>query len=339
MKPRDVVKLAFQFTEHSEIPFTMDLSTDQEQELSRYYGNEDWKKQAKPYMKTITGVDNFLSAAGFEKLSGRLRRDCFGCVWDMGSTHHLVEAPLKEPRLNGYTLPDIDVYFDKHVRNAWEREIASTSGSFRIIGHSFGLFERCWSLRGFEEFLIDLCYSPAFCEELIETVADWMIKSIDNMLEAPVDAIMLTDDYADQRGVIFGIDRFRKFFKPHWKRIFARIKKAGVYSILHVCGNALPAVGDLIECGLDCLESLQPEAMDVFRLKKEYGKDIRLWGGLGAQSTLPFGTADDVRREVRRLRSELGSGGGYVLAPAKPFSGYSVPVENIAMYLEEALLH
>lgn len=77
--------------------------------------------------------------------------------------------------------------------------------------------------------------------------------------------------------------------------------------------------------------------MDVFRLKREYGKDIRFWGGLGAQSTLPFGTVDDVRREVRRLKSELGSGGGYVLAPAKPFSAYSVPVENIAAYLEESL--
>jgi len=146
---------------------------------------------------------------------------------------------------------------------------------------------------------------------------------------------MLTDDYADQRGVIFGLERFRSLFKPCWKRIFGRIKKAGVYSILHVCGCAEPAVPDLIECGLDCLESLQPEAMDIYRLKRQYGKDLRLWGGLGAQYTLPFGTPEEVRAETRRLKLELGRGGGYILAGAKGI-GQEVPVANIVAYLEEA---
>ena len=117
------------------------------------------------------------------------------------------------------------------------------------------------------------------------------------------------DDYADQRGMIFGLERFRRFFVPHWKRLFGRIRKSGVYSVMHVCGCATPAVPDLIDCGLDCLESLQPEAMDVYAFKREYGRDIRLWGGLGAQSTLPFGSAQDVRDETRRLKRELGRGG------------------------------
>ena len=156
------------------------------------------------------------------------------------------------------------------------------------------------------------------------------------MLSAPVDAIMLTDDYADQRGMIFGLERFRQLFKPRWKRIFERIGNAGVYGILHVCGCAAPAVQDLIECGLDCLESLQPEAMDIYKLKREYGKDIRLWGGLGAQSTLPFGTPEEVRAEVQQLKQELGRGGGYILAGAKGI-GEEVPVANVIAYLEEAM--
>ncbi|MDI7277327.1 MAG: uroporphyrinogen decarboxylase family protein, partial [Anaerolineae bacterium] len=170
--------------------------------------------------------------------------------------------------------------------------------------------------------------------ELIEHIADWMLQSLDNLLSAPVDAVMLTDDYADQRGMIFGIERFRRFFKPHWRRIFARIRKAGVYSLLHVCGNAAPAVPDLLECGLDCLESLQPEAMDIYRLKREYGRDIRLWGGLGAQSTL-LDSPEAVRLEVRRLKREMGRGGGYVLAGAKGIME-DVPVANVVAYLEEA---
>ena len=99
---------------------------------------------------------------------------------------------------------------------------------------------------------------PVGCDTLIagrvvEMVADWMLQSLDNILKCPIDAVYITDDYADQRGVIFGLERFRKIFKPHWKRILGKLKNAGVYSVLHVCGNAEPALPDLIECGLDCL--------------------------------------------------------------------------------------
>ena len=246
-----------------------------------------------------------------------------------------MEAPLKSPTLKGYRLPDIDHYFDTYLRPLWAGELEASAGSFRIIAHSFGLFERAWSLRGFENFLMDLHDAPGFCAELLECITDWMLRSIENMLSVPIDAIMLTDDYADQRGVIFGLDRFRSLFKPCWQRIFGRIRKAGVYSILHVCGCAAPAVPDLIECGMDCLESLQPEAMDIYRLKREHGKDIRLWGGLGAQYVLPFGTPEEVRAETRRLKLALGRGGGYVLAGAKGI-GAEVPVANIVAYLEEA---
>jgi uroporphyrinogen decarboxylase len=335
MSPRDVMKLAFQFKEHAEIPFLFNCSEDQAAGLTAYYGGEDWKKIPRNYVCRITGVDNFLSLAGYQEIAPDRYRDRIGCVWEFGSTHHLVEPPLKEPSLNGFRLPDIDEYFTRYVRPLWERKPFPGDGSFRVVGHSFGLFERAWSLRGFEQFLMDLIDNPRFCEELLEMIAEWTLRSIDNLLSAPVDAIRLTDDYADQQGMIFGLERFRRFFKPHWKRIFSRIRKAGVYSVLHVCGCAAPAAPDLIECGLDCLESLQPEAMDIYKLKKEYGGDLRLWGGLGAQSVLPFGSSDEVRREVKRLKEEMGRGGGYILAGAKGIRE-EVPLDNVIAYLEEA---
>lgn len=336
MSPRDVVKLAFQFQERDEIPFAFGCSSEQAAALTEYYGDPDWGKRIPQYFSGFTGVDNFMSLAGFEDVPGGYKRDIFGCVWNMGSTHHLVQPALRELSLDGFQLPDLKGYFDTHVRSRWQEEQKYGTESFRIICHSFGLFERFWGLVGFEEGMIALYESPAFCEELIEKIADWMIESIGLMLSAPVDVIMLTDDYADQRGMLFGLERFRRYFKPHWARIFGAIRKAGVYSMLHVCGNAEPALSDLIECGLDCLESLQPEAMDIYKLKRDYGKDIRFWGGLGAQSTLPFGTPDDVRNETRRLKQELGRHGGYVLAGAKGI-GEEVPAANVIAYLEEAL--
>jgi uroporphyrinogen decarboxylase len=76
---------------------------------------------------------------------------------------------------------------------------------------------------------------------------------------------------------------------------------------------------DIIEIGLDVLESVQPEArgMNPYELKKKWGDQITFWGCLGSQSTIPFGTSEQIHAEVRRLRREMGHGGGYILAPAK----------------------
>lgn len=335
MIPRDVVKLAFQFQETEEVPFTFECTAAHEEMLTVHYGGPQWRDKIPRYFASVSGVDYLVSSAGLQDLGGNRKRDAFGCVWELGTIHHLVEHPLREASLKGLVLPDMRDYYARFQKPQWEQQLADSHDCFRRCCHQFGLYERAWSLRGFENLLMDMEDNPVFVEELIEKIADWMLESIDQMLAAPIDAIFLTDDYSDQRGVIFGLDRFRRFFKPHWKRIFERIQKAGVYSILHVCGCAAPAVPDLIECGLDCLESLQPEAMDVYALKREYGKDLRFWGGLGAQSVMSFGKPDELRADVRRLKGEMGKGGGYVLAGAKAFSEGD-PLPNLVAYIEEA---
>ena len=116
------------------------------------------------------------------------------------------------------------------------------------------------------------------------------------MTDAPVDGIFFGDDHSYQKGMIMGEERWRKLFKPRWKRIIERIHHYGLYTIMHICGNTSIVVPDLIEIGLDCLESCQPESMDIYKLKKEYGKNIRFWGGLGAQQLMPFGKPREIRK-------------------------------------------
>ena len=335
MTPRDVVKLAFQYQETRDVPYSFSVSPVQTEALTRYYGNASWQKWVVTYIGQITGVDNFLSLAGLQPQADGTYRDCLGCTWEMGSIHHLVDWPLHEPAMGGYRLPDLRPYFDAHLHPQWPQDLARTQDQFRLIGHSFGLFERAWSLRGFENFLMDLIDHQRFAETLLDHLTEWFIQSVDLMAAAPVDAIMLTDDHAAQRGLLMGEERWRRLFKPRWKRIFDRVHHYGMYTILHMCGDTSAVVPDLIEVGLDCMESCQPECMDIYRLKRTYGHTLRFWGGLGAQQVLPFGTAGQVCQETRRLKLELGQGGGYLLAGAKGL-GEEVPVENIAAYLEEA---
>jgi len=87
--------------------------------------------------------------------------------------------------------------------------------------------------------------------------------------------------------------------------------------------------------GLDVLNPVQPEAMDIARLKRDFGDRLTFWGALSTQQTLPFGTPDRVRSEARRVRDLMSRGGGYIFSPAQSVQG-DVPIENIVALVEVA---
>ncbi len=136
-----------------------------------------------------------------------------------------------------------------------------------------------------------------------------------------------------QRGLMFSPAQWRRFFKPGQKRMYDRIRAAGKVVYLHSCGNVEPIVGELIDMGVNMLQPIQPEAMDIFALKRQYGKHICFAGGVSTQQTLPYGTPDQVRSEVKRCIEVMGKGGGYVIAPAKPILP-GVPIENAAALID-----
>jgi uroporphyrinogen decarboxylase len=133
--------------------------------------------------------------------------------------------------------------------------------------------------------------------------------------------------------VLTGPKLWRKFIKPRARALHEAVHAAGKWTLQHCCGNVCDIIPEMIDIGLDVLESLQPEAMDVYEIKRRYGKHLRLWGGLGTQRLLPFGTPGEIRTEVGRLRRELGQGGGYILAPAKALMP-EVPTRNAVAAVE-----
>jgi uroporphyrinogen decarboxylase len=102
--------------------------------------------------------------------------------------------------------------------------------------------------------------------------------------------------------------------------------------MIHSCGDVDELFDDLISAGLNCFNPFQPEVMDIYGLLPRYRGRLAFHGGLSTQKTLPFGSVDDVRREVRRLL-ELGSAGGYILAPAHDVEG-DVSLENMLAAIE-----
>lgn len=116
--------------------------------------------------------------------------------------------------------------------------------------------------------------------------------------------------------------------------IYGLAKQHGRTVLHHSCGHIVPVIGDLIELGLDILHPIQPEAMDIFDLKRRFGPHLTFCGGLGTQDLLPRGTPQQVRDEVRRLKDGMG-GGGYILEPGITLQA-DLPLANLLAMIDEA---
>ena len=332
LTPKERVQAAFAYEETDIVPYYVAIESDVEDRLNEHYGGSGWQGMIQQHMTLV----RFPVWADVEPVDDGLVKDEYGCVWDFrAQPFHLVGSPLKEPSMEGYDFDTVaQVVLDSLNVDSAELIINESPDTFILGQIHFGPFERSWMLRGFENVLVDCILHPAFYEELLDRIVELQLPLIDKLCRLPIDGVLFGDDWGDQRGVILGPDRWRRFIKPRVKKLYERAHDAGKLVLTHCCGNAFDVIPDMIEVGLDVLESLQPEAMDVYEIKRRYGKDLRLWGGLGMQQILAFGTPQDVRGEIRRLIAELGRGGGYILAPAKPLME-DVPTENAVAVIEE----
>lgn len=325
MSPKDLVRRAFRFEETRPVPYNVPMEDSVRERLDRHYGSTAWRRRMVPYFHgTHFGF-------GETDLGDGRMRDVFGVVSRHGNIMHVLEYPLVEPTLAGYRWPEAETIEDW---DALAADLAGREESYRCLGLGFGLFERAWLLRGMEALLVDMVEQPAFVDELLDGILDLHLEVMAVAARRlPLEAYFGGDDWSDQRGPMMGLGLWRRFFKPRLARMIASAHAFGLPYVVHSCGNVLPYVDDLLEIGLDGLESLQPEATDIFTLKRKTAGRMFLIGGLGVQSTMPFGSPDDVRQTVRRLIAEMGQGGGYLLSPAKPLLE-DVPTENAAALLE-----
>jgi len=333
MKPREVVLDQIHHRETRPVPYTLGFEGDVAERLDEYYGGRAWRERLVPYIVGAGAVNTDPR----EQLPDGRSRDAYGAIWRTDLRPERLETPpLAKPSFEGYDFPTPERFIGSPERKERARKTCEEKGdSFLLGGLGWGLFELSWKLRGFENALVDAVAEPDFYEEMLDRLTELYLAFVDYTADLPVDAIMFGDDWGDQRGVILGPERWRKFIKPRWARIYQAVHERGKLTISHCCGSVEAIMPDIIEIGLDVLESVQPEAADMnpYELKKKWGDKITFWGCLGTQSTTHFGTPEGIRAEVARLCREMGAGGGYILSPAKPLQP-GTPVENAAAALE-----
>ncbi|MGI6029222.1 MAG: uroporphyrinogen decarboxylase family protein [Candidatus Heteroscillospira sp.] len=186
---------------------------------------------------------------------------------------------------------------------------------------------------GIQEFLMRMITDPEFIHRARQVYVKRSIAYIKAFLEIGVDAIMTTDDYADNRGLMMGYDRFKEFILPGIEQQIAATHEAGGYFIKHTDGKAWDALPDLVALGIDGWHGIQPSiGMDMKLVKERFGKDICLFGGVNCE-TLITGTPEDVEREAMYAIQHAAPGGGYVLTsgnciePGVPKANYDKMLE------------
>ena len=223
--------------------------------------------------------------------------------------------------------------------------LARTYQDYAIIAPAWWspLFCRVSELCGMERALMMLVQEPALVEAMVEHITEFYLEFYRRSLDAApgqIDIAFTGDDLSGQQGLLFSLETFRRYFRKPLARIFEVIKIRGVKVMFHICGAVQEFIPDLLDIGMDILNPLQFSAtgMDPRKLKQEYGRLLCFYGGVDIQHTLPYGTPDQVRSEVRERIAVLGKGGGYILGPAHSLMD-DVPVANVLAMYDEARGH
>lgn len=211
------------------------------------------------------------------------------------------------------------------------RDVETHGDKAIIVGH-WGPFQTCTSLRREDQLYMDMAINPEFAKKLFDRMHQFQMWHYKNMFEAgkgKIDILRTHDDYGTQISTLFSIDMWRDYFAENTRELVELAHKYGAFFWQHSCGCIPTIIPELINCGIDAIEPIQPVAgMEPETLKEKFGGKVTFVGGIDTQHLLPFAKPEEVRETVRRYVKVLGSTNGYILYPSQAWES-CVPVENI----------
>ena len=221
------------------------------------------------------------------------------------------------------------------------RKLHETTDYALLFTSGVSLFEVDQYLRRTDNLMVDLLLDRKNVEKLLDKLMEMNMANLERQLDAfgsYLHVLKLNDDLGGQSAPLISPKIFREVFLPRYKMMYELIKKKNpdIFIFLHSCGSIYPFLGDLIDIGLDALNPVQTSAKDMEpeRLKREFGKDLTFWGGgVDTQQVLPFGTPEDVAKDVEEKMKAFGPGGGFIFNPSHNIAP-GVPPENILAMFE-----
>jgi uroporphyrinogen decarboxylase len=346
MKPRERVLTALRRQVPDKVPREMGFTSPVLDEFRRRTGATDPAEHFDFEVRYV-GLAPTKRQVDFSPFLGPLPADGWVNEWGIGHVpgslyyFHDYVHPLQNissaQEVRAFPFPDVTADYRyaglaEKVANWHERGYAVQA---EIPHYSGTLFECAWLLRGLENLLVDFISNPDLATALLDYLTASGVESASRLARAGVDILLTGDDVGTQRGMMMSPKMWRRWLKPRLAEIIVAAKKAkpDLLVFYHSDGNIEPIIPELIEIGVDILNPVQPECMDPAQLKREYGADLAFWGTIGTQTTMPFGTPEDVRTAIREQIESTGQGGGLLLAPTHVIEP-DVPWENVMAFFE-----
>lgn len=275
-----------------------------------------------------------LSHTPYFNEDGSAKYDWWGVGWDTKVEGYWpADAPLAHTTdLDSMTWPDPHA---PHLLGDAAAIMAADNGEHFITPNfGFCLFERAWSLRGFEQLSLDLALNVDFVEALLDRIVEIQLVLIHRFIDLGVDGGYFGDDYGAQKNMLFSPKLWRRLIKPRLAQLFAPFHEAGLPVIMHSDGDIDKIMPDLVEIGLNVFNPVQPEVTDHVWLRQTFGNKLAYYGGVSTQTVLPFGTPEAVRTATRECARNLASDNtGLLIAPSHRMM-VDIPMANVEAFME-----
>ncbi len=276
-----------------------------------------------------------------EGLKAGTQIDIWGVAHEPGSQEakHMTRMrnPMEEleelKELQEYPFPDFSRGDNSHQKRQVEEIHAQ--GLAAVGNMQMTIWETAWYIRGMENLMVDMSCEPEMAAWVFDKVTEQAVIRAQSFARAGVDIVFLGDDIGMQNGPMMSMEMYRTWLKPRLAKVIASVKKINpeILIFYHSCGDATLFILELIDCGVDVLNPIQSECMDFAEIYKEYGGKISFHGTIGTQTTMPFGTPQEVKEEVWKNLDIASAHGGLFVAPTHLLEP-EVPWENIVAYAE-----
>ena len=241
---------------------------------------------------------------------------------------------------DAYPWPD-DVGASHRFIGMKEKVEAAHADGMPVYGGGVNFFESLWGLCGFETLMMGMACDETWARKMFRKHAEGLIRTAEQISMTGADILQTGSDVATQIAPLISPDMWRDWIFPLMRDSIIAAKKINpdILVFYHSDGNVEPLIEGFIEAGVDILNPIQPECMDIFEVKKKYGDRISFHGGIGVQTTLPFGTVQEVRDTVRRTVDGMSAGGGgyycssaHMIRPEVPWANVMAFVETVREY-------
>lgn len=320
------------------IPFEFHFCPSLEKKFFEKTGLKDYEEYYDMPLRFIAAIPNDRDV-NFTKYHTNLDQieidKTWGIGYKTGSMEHFVQ--MQHPMENFETIEEFAAfpYPDPAIDFKWDdfklktQELKSRD-LITVASMACTNFEIAWYLRGMDIFMIDMLANPELANYHLDRITEIRCEMARRYAQCEVDILHLGDDVSTQLSMMMSPETWREFLKPRLKKVIDSAKQVNPDIIIdyHGDGNLQKIIPELIEVGVQILNPVQPECMDPVKIKELYGDKLTFRGTIGTQTTLPFGTPEEVEKVCTEMITKVGKGGGLILAPTHMLEP-EVPWENI----------